>query len=112
MADHLGVNDIPKAKSLENNDRSADLGVNAARTSPYICAETVPPGAAAHIRPLLDTLDARFPTDLAIRGRTRLIRQNLAREAGGDARPDTKRQTTRLLMELGDLVAERAGGQP
>jgi hypothetical protein len=49
MDDHLGVNDIPDAKSLENNDRSTALPVNAAGTSARICAETVPPGTVAHL---------------------------------------------------------------
>jgi hypothetical protein len=49
MDDHLGVNDIPDAKLLENNDRSTALPVNAAGTSARICAETVPPGTVAHL---------------------------------------------------------------
>src|SRR5688500_14265019 len=111
MTDHLGVNDIPKAKSLENNDRSTALPVNDAGTSPHICAETVPAGSAEHIRPLLDALEARFPRDPEITGRTRLVRQHLAREAGGKAYPNVKRQTTRLLTELGDLIAYRAAAE-
>jgi hypothetical protein len=59
----------------------------------------------AEIRELLQAVTERFPNDEAVAGRVRLIEQNLHRRAGGDAHPDTKRQTTRLLTELGDLIA-------
>jgi hypothetical protein len=115
MADHLGVNDIPKAKSLENNDRSTALPVNDAGTSPHICAETVPasPGQPkgslsmftnAQIRDLLKAVTERFPNDEAIAGRVRLIEQHLHRRPGGDTRPELEQQMRATLKDLADLL--------
>jgi len=60
-----------------------------------------------HIRPLLDTIEQRFSDDLAIMGRVRMVRRHLALEAGGRAAPAIKQETTRIITELGDLIADR-----
>jgi hypothetical protein len=105
MSDHLGVNDIPKAKPLENNDRSTALTVNAAGTSPHICAETVPVIRRTH--DLLDSVEAKFPDDQQIAGRVRIVRHQLRLKAGGDESPELQAGITRTLTEIGDLIAAR-----
>jgi hypothetical protein len=102
MADHLGVNDIPKAKSLENNDRSTALAVNGAGTSPHICAETVP--SVREVRSLLDAVEARFPHDAQIAGRIRTGRHQCRLRAGGDNSPEIHARVITLIRELHGLI--------
>jgi hypothetical protein len=108
MLDHLGVNDIPKAKSLENNDRSTALSVNGAGTSPHICAETVPPTGVERRRAchtLLDTVEARLGHDDRIAGRIRTLRHSLRLQAGGDDSPELSKRITDGLTDLGDVIS-------
>jgi hypothetical protein len=105
MADHLGVNDIPDAKSLKNNDRSTALAVNVAGTSPHICAETVP--SVREVRTLLDGVEARFPGDVQIAGLIRTGRHQCRLRAGGDASPEIHAEVRKVIRGLHGLIASR-----
>jgi hypothetical protein len=111
MAEHLGVNDIPKAKSLENNDRSAALAVNVAGTSPHICAKSVPP----EVRALVDESRAWIRGKLAehpgrddVFHRHRTADSTLDRIAGGDATPEIFRALSERLAALRRVTREGA----
>jgi hypothetical protein len=113
MSDHLGVNDIPKAKSLENNDRSTALTVNDAGTSPRICAETVPPRGmreaikATHSE--LDRIGAAFPDREDVADRIRGARHSLRLIAGGDTSPEIMGALSKRVADLHRVTRE--GGQ-
>jgi hypothetical protein len=112
MADHLGVNDIPDAKSLENNDRFTALTVNAAGTSAGICAKSVPAGLSATIRAThseLDRIAAAFPDRKDVAGRIRVARHQLRRIAGGDHAPEVMRHMAATVADLHRVTRE--GGQ-
>jgi hypothetical protein len=105
MSDHLGVNDIPKAKSLENNDRSAALAVNVAGTSPHICAETVP--SVRGVRSLLAAIEQRFPGDEEIGARIRTAHHQCRLRAGGDESPEIHAEVRKVIRGLHGLIASR-----
>jgi hypothetical protein len=105
MAEHLGVNDIPKAKSLENNDRSTALTVNGAGTSPHICAETVP--SVREVRSLLDGIERLFPGDDEISERIRTARHQCRLRAGGDNSPEIHGEVRKVIRGLHGLIASR-----
>jgi hypothetical protein len=116
MSDHLGVNDIPKAKSLENNDRSTALTVNAAGTSPHICAKSVPSGLPPEVRALVDKSRAWIRGKLAehpgradVFHRHRTADSVLDRIAGGDTSPEVFRALSERLASLRRVTRE--GGQ-
>jgi hypothetical protein len=105
MDDHLGVNDIPKAKSLENNDRSTALTVNGAGTSPHICAETVP--SVREVRILLAAIERRFPGDEQIAARIRTAHHQCRLRAGGDESPEIHAEVRKVIRGLHGLIASR-----
>lgn len=102
MTDHLGVNDIPNAKSLENNDRSMALAVNAAGTSPHICAETVP------ARPLTDAEREKLRA-LAHTSRCPHRGQRLLTQLRADASAPNNRDTLRAIAATAREIVAMKG---
>jgi hypothetical protein len=112
MSDHLGVNDIPDAKSLKNNDRSTALAVNVAGTSPHICAETVPPAVRALVdesRAWIRGKLAEHPGRADVFHRHRTADSALDRIAGGDTSPEVFGALSERLASLRRVTRE--GGQ-
>jgi len=107
-SDSVNLGSNPSPPATEITEISGEFG--SGHPGPERHAEPpgrTEPGTAPHIRSLLDALERQFPNDLAIMGRVRMVRRHLALEVGGKAAPAIKQETTRIITELGDLIADR-----